>query len=320
LKRKPYPGRPVARQLQLDRDDRRGSLVRGLTHFLENAHAAALYGIAAVLLVGAAAADFFTGPDIAWLIFYLPAVALLAWYRNWPDTRLAALAAGVADLAVNVYSSAARVPTPTQWWNAGVHAGVFLFVGFLLAQLRSALREEQQVARTDDLTGVANSRSFLEYATLELARQRRYDHPVSIAFLDCDEFKRVNDFYGHARGDELLRRIALTITQTLREVDVVARLGGDEFGILLPESDQKAAGYAMRKLRNALKPVGDQYGVTFSMGIVTYLHPAQSVEQMVRAADKLMYDVKRTGKNAARHKVFGRFAEESDEQGVLPGL
>lgn len=320
MNRKPYPGRPVARQLQLDRGDRRGSAVRGLTSFLENAHAAVLYGIAAVLLFGAAAADLLTGPDIAWLIFYLPPIALLAWYRNWPDTRLVALAAGLADLSVAVYSSGVGAPTFTQWWNVGVHTGVFLFVGFLLAQLRTALREEQQVARTDDLTGVANSRSFLEYATLELARQRRYYHPVSLAFLDCDDFKRVNDFYGHARGDELLRRIALTITQTLREVDVVARLGGDEFGILLPESDQKAASYVMRKLRNALKPVGDQYGVTFSMGIVTYLQPAQSVDQMLHAADKVMYDVKRTGKNAARHKVFGRFADENDEQGVLPGL
>jgi diguanylate cyclase (GGDEF)-like protein len=318
--RKAYPGPPVARQLALERDGRAGSALSGLTHFLENTSAVVLYGIAAVLLLIAAAADELTGPRILWLIFYLPPIAMLAWYRNWPAARLAAITAGVAGLAVDVYSSGAAAPTPTQWWNAGVHTGVFLFVGFLLGQLRMALREEQQVARTDDLTGVANNRSFLEFATLELARQRRYYHPLSIAFLDCDNFKRVNDFYGHAKGDELLRRIALTITQTLREVDVVARLGGDEFGILLPESNQKAAAYVVRKLRNALKPIGEQYGVTFSMGIVTYLQPADSVDQMLHAADKVMYDVKRAGKNSARHKVFGRFPEEDDEQVMLPGI
>jgi diguanylate cyclase (GGDEF)-like protein len=318
--RKPYPGPPVARQLELERVGRPDSAMSGLTHFLEHAHPAALYSIATALLLIAAAADEFTGPAITWLIFYLPPIAMLAWYRNWPGARMAALAAGVAGLVVDVYSSGTTTPTFTQWWNAGVHTGVFLFVGFLLGQLRSALREEQQVARTDELTGVANNRSFLEFATLELARQRRYYHPLSLAFLDCDHFKRVNDFYGHAKGDELLRRIALTITQTLREVDVVARLGGDEFGILLPESDQKAAAYVVRKLRNALKPIGEQYGVTFSMGVVTYLQPADSVDQMLHAADRVMYDVKRSGKNAARHKVFGRFTEESDAQGVLPGL
>ena len=318
--RKPYPGPPVARQLELDRGDRPDSAIAGLIAFLENARPAVLHGIAAILLVIAAVADEFTGPDIAWLIFYLPPIAMLAWYRHWPAARLAALAAGLVGLFVDVYSSGRPVPTPTQWWNAGVHTGVFLFVGFLLAQLRMALREEQQVARTDELTGVANTRSFLESATLELARQRRYAHPLSLAFLDCDHFKRVNDFYGHAKGDELLRRIALTITQTLREVDVVARLGGDEFGILLPESEQQAAAYVVRKLRNALKPIGEQYGVTFSMGIVTYLQPADSVDQMLHAADKVMYDVKRAGKNAARHKVFGRFVDEDDAQGFLPGL
>jgi diguanylate cyclase (GGDEF)-like protein len=318
--RKPYPGPPIARPLELERDGRPDSPVSALTHFLENTTAAMQYGIAAVLLVIAAAADEFTGPRISWLIFYLPPIAMLAWHRNWPAARLAAVAAGVAGLVVDVYSSGGTAPTPTQWWNAGVHTGVFLFVGFLLGQLRMALREEQQVARTDDLTGVANNRSFLEFATLELARQRRYYHPLSIAFLDCDNFKRVNDFYGHAKGDELLRRIALTITQTLREVDVVARLGGDEFGILLPESNQKAAAYVVRKLRNALKPIGEQYGVTFSMGVVTYLQPADSVDQMLHAADKVMYDVKRAGKNSARHKVFGRFPDEDDEQVMLPGI
>ena len=292
----------------------------GLTTFLDRAHPAILYTIAAVLIAIAAVSDLFTGPDVQWAIFYLPPVAMLAWHRHWSAARLAAFACGIVSLFVDVYTSVDLQLTAVQLWNAGVRMGVFLFVGFLLGQLRGLLREEHQMARTDELTGVANNRSFLEYATLELARQRRYYHPLSLAFLDCDNFKRVNDFYGHAKGDELLRRVALTITQTLREVDVVARLGGDEFGILLPESDQKAAAYVIRKLRNALKPVGEDYGVTFSMGIVTYLQPAESVDQMLKAADKVMYEVKRAGKNSAKHRTYGRFRGDDDVQGVLPGL
>ena len=293
----------------------------GLTTFLDRAHPAILYTIAAVLIAIAAVSDLLTGPEVQWAIFYLPPVAMLAWHRHWGAARLAAITCGIVSVFVDVYSAEAFQITAVQLWNAGVSTGVFLFVGFLLGQLRGLLREEHQMARTDELTGVANNRSFLEYATLELARQRRYYHPLSLAFLDCDNFKRVNDFYGHAKGDELLRRLALTITQTLREVDVVARLGGDEFAILLPESDQKAAAYVIRKLRNALKPVGEDYGVTFSMGIVTYLQPAESVDQMLKAADKVMYEVKRAGKNSAKHRTYGRFRGDDDNmQGVLPGL
>ena len=320
MQRKPYPGPPTASQLHVEHAARPGSALSALTTYLDHAHIAVLYGIALILIVFAAAADVWTGPNIQWSIFYLPPVAMLAWHRNWSAARLAAIVAGLAALFVEMTTAGAYEPRATQLWNAAVEAGVFLFVGFLLGQLRGLLREEHQMARTDELTGVANNRSFLEYASLELARQRRYYHPLSLAFLDCDNFKRVNDFYGHAKGDELLRRVALTITQTLREVDVVARMGGDEFAILLPESDQKAAAYVIRKLRNALKPVGEHYGVAFSMGIVTYLQPADSVDQMLKAADKVMYEVKRQGKNAARHRTFGRFRGDDDVQGMLPGL
>ena len=320
MPRKPYPGPPVASQLHVEAGARPGSALAELTSFLDRTHPAVLYGIAVVLMVLAIAADVWTGANIEWSIFYLPPIAMLAWHRNWPAARVAAIVSGLAVLAVDMSTAGSFEPRPMQLWNAGVKTGVFLFVAFLLGQLRGLLREEHQMARTDELTGVANNRSFLEFATLELARQRRYYHPLSLAFLDCDNFKRVNDFYGHAKGDELLRRVALTIMQTLREVDVVARLGGDEFAILLPESDQKAAAYVVRKLRNALKPVGDDYGVTFSMGIVTYLQPADSVDQMLKAADKVMYEVKRQGKNAARHRTFGRFRGDDDVQGILPGL
>ena len=276
------------------------------------------YFIAFVLIVAIAIIDAVTGPEIAFSIFYLLPVSMLAWFDGWKIGRIAVFASGLAWLIADTMSGATYSIVGIQYWNAAVRTGFFFIVARILAQLRHAVREEHRLARTDELTGVANSRSFIEFASLELARQRRYDHPISIAYLDCDNFKRVNDFYGHSRGDELLRKVALCTTQTLREVDVVARLGGDEFAILLPESDQRAAASVTRKLRNSLKMVGDQYGVTFSIGVVTYLQPAESVDQMLHAADKLMYEVKRAGKNASRYKVFGANGTSEDEQGVLP--
>ena len=319
MSRKPYPGPPVARHFHVTPEDGPKRFV-DYANVLDRVGPLVLYIIALLLILGVALIDIVTGPEIAFSIFYVLPIAMLAWYHGWRAARVSVFASGLAWLIADTLSGATYSIDGIQYWNAGVRTGFFFIIALILSQLRHALREEHRLARTDALTGVSNSRSFLEFATLELARQRRYDHPISIAYLDCDNFKRVNDFYGHAKGDELLRKVAMVTAQTLREVDIVARLGGDEFGILLPESDQKAAASVMKKLRNALKTVGQEYGVTFSMGVVTYLQPAESVDAMLNAADKLMYDVKRAGKNASRFRVFGKNGDAEDEQGVLPGL
>ncbi len=321
MTRKPYPGPPIARHFRLDEiDGTERSPLATLQQHIDNLSAVAKYALAALLIAGISFVDALSGPEIDLSLLYFMPVALLAWHANWSAAQLAALACGAAWLIADNFADAAYSATLIQYWNAAVRTAGFLIVGFVLAQLRGAAREEHRLARTDPLTGVANSRLFIEFATLECARQHRYYHPLSLAFLDCDNFKRVNDLYGHAAGDDLLRKIALTITRSLREVDIVARLGGDEFAILLPESDQKAAATVLRKLRNGLKTVGEQYNVTFSIGLVTYLRGADSVDQMLNAADKAMYEAKRAGKNTARHKVFGYDDTYGGEQGVLPGL
>ena len=276
------------------------------------------YFLAFVMVIFITFIDVITGPEIALSILYLAPVGMLAWHTNWTAARLGVFGSGLAWLIADIAAGATYSVPGIQYWNALVRTTSFFIVAYILHQLRTASREEHRLARTDTLTGVANSRMFIEYATLEAARQRRYFHPLSMAFLDCDNFKRVNDLYGHAVGDELLRKIAVAITRVLREVDVVARMGGDEFAILLPESDQKAASTVLRKLRNGLKTVGELYNVTFSVGIVTYLRPPETVDQMLAAADKAMYEAKRAGKNTSRHKVYGRADDEDREQGVLP--
>jgi diguanylate cyclase (GGDEF)-like protein len=277
-----------------------------------------IYLAAAVLIVIVGLVDWITGTEIAVSILYLAPVGMLAWHTAHTATVIGAFACGATWLIADIMAGATYSVPAIQYWNAGVRTATFFVLGHVISQLRLASREEHRLARTDALTGAANSRMFVEYATIESARQRRYFHPLSLAFLDCDNFKRVNDLYGHAVGDELLRKIAVAITHALREVDVVARLGGDEFAILLPESDQKAASTVLRKLRNGLKLVGEQYNVTFSIGVVTYLRPADTVDQMLAAADKAMYEAKRAGKNTSRHKVYGRDDDEDRAQGVLP--
>ncbi|HTC77354.1 MAG TPA: diguanylate cyclase, partial [Terriglobales bacterium] len=107
-------------------------------------------------------------------------------------------------------------------------------------QLAAALAAEKELSRSDPLTGLPNRRAFYEVALAEADRARRYRHPLSLAYLDVDNFKQVNDDYGHDAGDELLVRVAEVLRRNLRNNDIVARLGGDEFAMLLPETPASA--------------------------------------------------------------------------------
>jgi diguanylate cyclase (GGDEF)-like protein len=263
------------------------------------------YAIVAVLILVVFALDFVTGPEVAFSIFYLLPVALLAWHRGFIPACIGVFVCGLAWLLADVLNENQYSYAAIQYWNAFVRTMFFFVVAYILVQLRRAVNEEQRLARTDDLTGAANSRWFVALVEAEIARHRRYRHPLSLIFLDCDNFKAVNDGRGHAAGDELLRRIAVAIEDSLREVDVVARLGGDEFAVLLPETDALAAAHVTSKMTRALAEVGGDCNVTFSMGVVTCHKLPASVDALVAEADQAMYEAKNSGKNTARYRIIG---------------
>jgi diguanylate cyclase (GGDEF)-like protein/PAS domain S-box-containing protein len=168
------------------------------------------------------------------------------------------------------------------------------------ALLSEALAREKDDARLDFLTRIANRRAFYEIAFTESARARRYGRSLTLIYLDLDNFKQVNDTYGHEVGDELLIEVAATIRSNVRTTDTVARLGGDEFALLLPETDQDAALLVTNKLREVLlnSMQRKNWPVTVSIGLVTFSTPPESVEEMVKQADAVMYSVKARGKNS----------------------
>ena len=176
----------------------------------------------------------------------------------------------------------------------------------LRRRLAAALTGERRLARTDHLTGAANKRSFEDALDLEIERCRRYGSPFTVLYADLDNFKEVNDSLGHNEGDEVIRTLVEAATSELRRSDVVARVGGDEFAFLLLETDAEAATAAARKLHRVLVDRMQARGwpVTLSMGAVTCLETPDSSSQVLEAADALMYEVKRAGKNAVRHGVL----------------
>jgi len=162
--------------------------------------------------------------------------------------------------------------------------------------------ELARLAATDPLTGLPNRRYFLEAASLEVERVRRFGASASVVMLDVDHFKAVNDTYGHALGDEALRSLATACKSALRRVDVFARHGGEEFVILLPGTKEAGAARLAEKLRMAVleTPVGDgknDISLTASFGVSQIRPTDRGIEESLARADGALYEAKHHGRN-----------------------
>jgi diguanylate cyclase (GGDEF)-like protein/PAS domain S-box-containing protein len=171
----------------------------------------------------------------------------------------------------------------------------------ITAQVR-LMEELQHSAETDALTGVANRRSFLANIQRECARCARHGERFSVAVLDVDNFKAVNDGNGHHVGDGVLLIVADRILQCLRESDLLSRFGGDEFAILLPETDAEGALDVAERIRatvaaSAVDVDGETVRATVSIGVATQEDGGASWERLLKQADKALYDAKARGRN-----------------------
>jgi len=167
--------------------------------------------------------------------------------------------------------------------------------------LHSRVATLSELALTDELTKVANRRSFVESVDAELARCQRLDKPSALLLLDLDFFKSVNDSYGHQAGDEVLKATAIRFKKALREYDIVGRIGGEEFAVFLSETDVQTALLVAERIRSMLADYPMKAGVvalclTTSIG-VALCRGQSSFEQLFTEADAALYQAKRQGRN-----------------------
>lgn len=271
-----------------------------------------LVGVFCAVLLGAIDyySDLYIGTDYPLNFFYLLPVAFVAWFAG----RNAAVAIAIGCVAIKILILVPVSETLSLLiWKNGSAFAFYLVVGLLLAKLRQLLDKERALSRIDHLTGAVNRKVFLEVTTNEIYRLRRNDQPFTLAYIDLDNFKEINDTRGHSTGDLLLQTVVATISENIRRTDVVSRLGGDEFAILLTNSDEQAAFVAIQKIRQQLhlSVLQQNLAVTFSVGVLTCTVAPNTVDEIITLADNLMYEVKKSGKNGIRQAVYARGAGNS---------
>ena len=258
--------------------------------------------ISMVVLIGYL--DHVTSEEISFYVYYAIPISLASWFVSPRAGIITAVASALAWYLVDIQIQTAY--SPLHYWNVFVRLTYFVLMAVILSKLKSALVREKDLASSDSLTGLSNRRAFFEIAEWEMKRARRYGRPLTIAYMDLDRFKEVNDRMGHEEGDRLLQSVADSLRRCSRGSDAVARIGGDEFVVLLPETGEEAAFSAAQKFHQEILQVmrERQWPVTLSVGVLTFQEPPRTVDEMIGAADHLMYAAKKSGKNSIKFKLY----------------
>jgi diguanylate cyclase (GGDEF)-like protein len=254
-----------------------------------------------------------SGPELAFSALFLVPIILSTWYAGRRIGILVSILSIMIWLAADMMMMSEFLNPAIPFINEMLRLLVFLFVVFLISDLKISLTEQSEIARRDPLTGIANRLAFIEFAEMELKKARRFRYPVSMLYIDIDHFKAVNDRFGHHTGDLLLKSVCRTITDNIRAIDLAGRLGGDEIALLMPNADAKGAGTVAHKLGRILRREMQlrEWPATFSMGVATFQNMKIDIHGMINKADILMYMAKERGRDRIVQQIFSGDVEET---------
>jgi len=264
-----------------------------------------LIGLIIILLVGLI--DYLTGAEMEFTLFYLLPIILLTWYTGSIVGFIASVLSAVVYYVVDVVSGPEYSRLFISYWNAAIPLAIFLIVTVLVAALKRSRMHGKELALTDNLTGAIDTRSFSELSTKEIERARANKQPFSVAYLDLDDLKSVNDSLGKSVGDRVLSSVVKQAKRELRKVDTVARLGGDEFAILMPVTDQDDAKEAISRVQSRLlkEMKKRKWPITFSIVVLTCVKIPQTSDELIKRLEDLMVTAKKGGKNSVSYTMYG---------------
>ena len=242
----------------------------------------------ACLLVGIL--DFVTPPEVVLTAPFLVIISFAVWYGT-PLHGFLVASFGVISRFLSERGYIVEHPVLSTW-NFALEVSVLFGVALLASQFKTALLKERALARSDALTGLLSRRGFDELVLRELARSIRQRTSISVALMDIDRFKAINDTQGHKAGDLLLQQLGTALQKAVRNVDVLARWGGDEFVLLMPDTNQKEAEIAILRIKERIAPILQAWDIGLSIGVAQVRE--YGFEAALIEADTQMYSSKRT--------------------------
>jgi diguanylate cyclase (GGDEF)-like protein len=250
--------------------------------------------------------DYITGSEIRVYPLYFGPVMLAAYFTHLSIAMVFVLICSGLWVISNVYADTEFDHVLIWVWNTLIQGAALALVGYLVHNTRKNREKQQELARVDTLTGLPNIRAFNECTPQTIELCKRMALPVTIAYVDLDNFKTVNDTLGHNAGNTVLLKISDIMKSTLRTSDMLFRFGGDEFVALLPNTSDEAAKVALERLRQNIEAAmkSENFSVTASIGAVAFQSSPKNLEELVQAADRIMYVIKSSGKNRVQINKF----------------
>ncbi len=250
--------------------------------------------------------DMISGFDYSFSFFYLIPVSIASWGIGRRAGLAISVVCAIVWMLSNFLAGEVYASQFVAVWNTLMRFGFFVVVSVLLSHLRIALHRERNLAQTDGLTGLINKSSFLAQIQNQLELKNLTGKVCTLVYLDLDDFKKINDLFGHSAGDLVLTAVAEALQHSIRFKDFAGRLGGDEFGLMLAETDPNNVKMIIGRLQNnlSLAMQNNDWAVTFSIGVVIFNQQLNSVSEMLAKADTAMYKAKNSGKNQYAIEIY----------------
>ncbi len=264
------------------------------------------------LFVIALIVDFINGTRFPITSVYIPAIVTAILYSKM-NIKLVCSMTGIAIL----------IPLVDHFLNESPLTDIIpmilsrtIILGTVtLISIRYQREKERSLllSKRDPLTGLTNQPAFMDLVQSEIERSRRNGNSFSLLYIDCDDFRTINESKGHPVGDELLISIANTLASSIRKYDSAARMGGDEFCLLFPETGHQQSPSIVDRIQSELTQcmIEKRLSITFSIGVVTFYDLPDSAKEAVTVADRAMYQRKNAGKNGFQSQVVGVPSQET---------
>lgn len=264
--------------------------------------------ISFALILSLGYVDYRTGVEYSFSLFYLLPIMSITWFRGEKAGIVCSLSASLIWFIAEKTGDRPYSNTIIPYWNSLVRLSFFIIITLLIQRIRKLYNLLETNSKIDNLTGFHNNRSFYEQLSVEIKKFQRTKRYFSLAYIDIDNFKQVNDSYGHDEGNILLKSFAHIVRSSIREEDIPGRIGGDEFVILFSETDEKQVQKALNNIVQNLHenlPL-DKWKISFSIGVITFHTVPDTIDALIKKSDELMYKAKKDGKNRIYSNVYDK--------------